>query len=369
MISSSLFSINKIDNTEIRIKKINLILHSIPLLCAILIYIFTLSLYSFRRKNIDTFILEKELTNEKIPPIIYFFAGLEELDKYNRENFLKYMDKYTLNIKEDTILSQNVKDTINIALNKKDSKDKYFISPPPYFNIAILQLLKYIEQKNYDKAKKMIDENWDEISNSYVRNPDLNFEKRLDIDLTKTIKDISFRDLLIVSPDIKKHSEICNKLNEILLIKNKEKVENCNFGKFINKSKYISVYINEKCLSPNITDDTIIKNILEYEKNGKFDEAIKIIEKEIKINPSYKLYLEMGNIYTITNQLLKAIPCYEKSIELYPCGFDAYPGLIYCYIKTNNEMELNKLVKKAREYNFILDGKDIDYFIDKAKIN
>jgi O-antigen ligase len=92
-----------------------------------------------------------------------------------------------------------------------------------------------------------------------------------------------------------------------------------------------------------------------YAKLGKLDDAKKLFERELELNPkSEGAYLNLGNIYLVTagNDLGKiqmARECYEKSIQLNPQSIEGHFNLAYVYFlhKDLREAldELDKVLK------------------------
>jgi Tfp pilus assembly protein PilF len=82
----------------------------------------------------------------------------------------------------------------------------------------------------------------------------------------------------------------------------------------------------------------------EYFDRKDYDMAMIEFNKDIEANPKYdRSYFHMGLIYSLRNELGKAIPFYEKTVEANNTNFSALNNLGLCYLKLNKRA-------KAKEY-------------------
>lgn len=76
------------------------------------------------------------------------------------------------------------------------------------------------------------------------------------------------------------------------------------------------------------------KMMNEYMKQGLYDQAIELGEKEIekKIN-NYVIYAALGSAYSCKKEYDKALKYYNISVKLNKKSFDTYLGIAICYIE------------------------------------
>lgn len=107
----------------------------------------------------------------------------------------------------------------------------------------------------------------------------------------------------------------------------------------LNEAKKIYIDILENIPEQSDAALRIFTLIAYIEKaHNNFDEAVKLFNKVITINPDYaNLYKELADIYYLKkNNTQKTIECYEKYLSYFPDDEDAKSCLGLAYLKSKN---------------------------------
>lgn len=84
-------------------------------------------------------------------------------------------------------------------------------------------------------------------------------------------------------------------------------------------------------------DELFLDLAMEYETIGEFDNAIKVLQDILTINPNNEAALyEIAYCYDLTKQFDKAVEFYNKYIENHPYSFTAWYNLGNTYCKIEN---------------------------------
>ena len=111
----------------------------------------------------------------------------------------------------------------------------------------------------------------------------------------------------------------------------------------LNSAKKIALYIYSS--KPDCFDNLRLLNLIHYQ-NGDFIDAIKIINKAIKINPNYaEIYNEKANALNQLKKQEESIENYDKAIKIDPNYADAY------YNKGTVLHQLNKFEPAIENYD------------------
>ena len=98
--------------------------------------------------------------------------------------------------------------------------------------------------------------------------------------------------------------------------------------------------------------ESIFNEAVKQHTGNNLDEAKKLYQKVIEINPNYEnAYNNLGIIYSISGDLQEAKKCYEKTLAINPKNFNAYNNVGNIYKELGDfENAINKY-EKAIELN------------------
>ncbi|HOJ85611.1 MAG TPA: hypothetical protein PK103_05465 [Elusimicrobiales bacterium] len=334
VLSSSIIEIND-EKKEISlefIKKIAAIL-TVP----VLIVLWQISKYSLdSRQDIHTFIQKRP----KSHPNLHLIASLNSLSYFEGEKAKEYIKSF-LEKAKDYPIKTNVSQTFDI-LNDKEIKQTQISYP---FNNHLIKAIYLIKTKETKKAEDYINENWDRISQSYLRENITSSEYYIDGEIRKYIKETGYiyNSFALVEPNIKKASELCVSFNNIInKLGSKDRLD-CNM-----ESRVLSKQIENFCMPTKKPEFEEIMEIIKLEEKKELEKAKTQIYSMINKYPDYyKIYNEAGNIHMLSGDFKTAKDFFQKSIELCPYAKDSYYGLGAVYKKLGLKKENEELMKKA----------------------
>jgi len=104
---------------------------------------------------------------------------------------------------------------------------------------------------------------------------------------------------------------------------------------------------------------SFFKFAYEFQKQKKFNDAIKYYKKTIELNPNIiESYLNLGHILCMKKQYKESIECYKKVIAIKPDLYVAYSQLGYNYFKIKEFEKARLYLQKAllnRQYHLGLE--------------
>lgn len=334
ILSSSVVAINdeKKGVSSEFIKKIATIL-TVP----VLIVIWQISKYSLSsRQDIHTFIQKRQQSH----PNIHLIASFNSLSYFEGEKAKKYIKSF-LEKAKDCPIKTNVSQTFDI-LNDKEIKQTEISYP---FNNYLIKALYLIKTKEIKKAEDYINENWDRISQSYLRENITSSEYYINNEIKKYIKETGYiyNSFALVETNIKKAGELCISFNNIIKkLGSKDKLD-CDM-----ESRVLSKQIENFCIPAKKPEFEEIMGIIKLEEKKELEKAKTQIYSMINKYPNYyKIYNEAGNIHMLFGDFKTAKDFFQKSIELCPYAKDSYYGLRAVYKKLGLKKENEELMKKA----------------------
>lgn len=334
ILSSSVIAINdeKKGVSSEFIKKIAAIL-TVP----VLIVIWQISKYSLSsRQDIHTFIQKRQQSH----PNIHLIASFNSLSYFEGEKAKKYIKSF-LEKAKDCPIKTNVSQTFDI-LNDKEIKQTEISYP---FNNYLIKALYLIKTKEIKKAEDYINENWDRISQSYLRENITSSEYYINNEIKKYIKETGYiyNSFALVETNIKKAGELCISFNNIIKkLGSKDKLD-CDM-----ESRVLSKQIENFCIPAKKPEFEEIMGIIKLEEKKELEKAKTQIYSMINKYPDYyKIYNEAGNIHMLSRDFKMAKDFFQKSIELCPYAKDSYYGLRAVYKKLGLKKENEELMKKA----------------------
>ncbi|MEW6013170.1 MAG: hypothetical protein AB1602_07210, partial [Elusimicrobiota bacterium] len=332
--SSSAIEINK-EKKEISIEFIRK-LATILAIPALIVLLQISKYVILSKQDIYTFIQK----TPQFHPNIYLVASLKSLSYFEGEKAKEYI-KYFLEKAKDYPIKTNVSQTFDI-LNDKEIKQTQISYP---FNNHLIKAIYLIKRKETKKAEDYINENWDRISQSYLRENITSSEHYIDDEIRKYIKETGYiyNSFALVEPDIKKASELCVSFNNIInKLGSKDKLD-CDM-----ESRVLSRKIENFCMPAKKPEFEEIMGIIKLEEKKELEKAKTQIYSMINKYPDYyKIYNEAGNIHMLAGDFKTAKDFFQKSIELCPYAKDSFYGLGAVYKKLGLKKENEELIKKA----------------------
>lgn len=265
-------------------------------------------------------------------PSILLIEGIRDLNYFDTSSAVEKFKKYISS--GEYLFTSHIKEVIDIYDGKIDKKGTDLL-----FNTQFLIFLKLVEASKENEAVDHLIKNWNEISSSYIRNPRNKREKEINEKLTLYIKENSFTipSFALIGKNIKNAKEICIKANRIVKKAGKKHIFDCEFETVASNN-----YIKDKCLfnKYNTKVSAKIMNIIELEKEKKFEEALNLADIMIRKTDLYKFYLEKANILYLMGKYDEAYTNYLKAYERCMCASDVIYGKYFTELlifKTKNQ--------------------------------
>ncbi|MEF3280858.1 MAG: hypothetical protein K6357_07835 [Elusimicrobiota bacterium] len=322
-ISGVLFKKNEEKDLILIDKKFKTILFVLALVCGF--SVFKISLYPFLKKPLDDILSHKKI----LLPSAYLALATDDLEYLKSDKAKEKLNIFLAKSRENSI-KQEISKLVKAAWENDFKPDPHYYKNYRLFNIPLVLSLKYIKNKDYNNAREIIENHWNLISDSYVRNPTNSIEIQLDSELKNCSKTQNIdKYVALISSSITEMKSTCKEFNSIIESAGKKQKFDCEFN-----SRIISKYIYDFCFNPetNTIEQTIME-IVNFEKRGEFNKAIEKAENLRNLYPAYyKPYAELGNIYLILKKPEEARLNYEKALSLCGYAIEPYHGLIVIYI-------------------------------------
>ena len=103
-------------------------------------------------------------------------------------------------------------------------------------------------------------------------------------------------------------------------------------GDFISAEKIYKQILEE---NPSNADALNLLGLL-FAGNNKYEEAINLVEKAVKISPNSYFYLNLGTIYTDKGDIDSALKTYETALNLESKNPGIFFGMAQCYKRKND---------------------------------
>ncbi len=118
-----------------------------------------------------------------------------------------------------------------------------------------------------------------------------------------------------------------------------------------------SIKLFQKAVNINPQNSNFLYNLAySYEKQGNLKKAIENYKKCLENDHQYgNAWIGLGNVYTTKNNFIKAIECYQKVLEFNNKNADAYYNIANAYIHMNNKDNTLKNLQKAIALNPLLE--------------
>lgn len=315
-------------------------------------------------KNLEEILEQKNNDVNVIIKIAEIYKNFDNFDRafelYSKANEISPSADLLINIGKLYLLKEDYYAAINEfekAYNLNNTFSKRILSE--YENILRKNSTNYIVRKA--------------LAESYFKKGEIDkaiseFNKLSEISEFKNESFLSLGKIYLQKESIDETFQVLEKINSKKLTKTGILEEIyyqlsilCNKKQLIEKT--IEAYTKIKEINENYKD---VNNRLEkmqvnkvneiYEMNnqsvllakqGKFDEAIELCKRILKIDPSFiSTHRNLGFIYIQKNQLEDAINTFKEIIKLYPTDEKSYYSLALAYIKSKRKEEGNLVLNE-----------------------